>query len=150
MKFMQRNQDHKNIEHEDEDHHRRKVDDTHWVLDLPEVHAKQNLFVMEPSYVVCEDLKFGRLSFKGFNPHIEKLMQSFETEQELAQAEEREKQIAVSDEEMVERYDTLVGTIGKKFSKKKRHSQTDEEVKTKKKKRRGFLKPDEFLAPMDN
>jgi len=28
-------------------------------------------FTVEPSFVVCENLKFGRRSFKGFNPEIE-------------------------------------------------------------------------------
>ncbi|XP_070574049.1 M-phase phosphoprotein 6-like [Ptychodera flava] len=138
MKFMQRNKDATNVEEEQEQ--QRRIDDSHWVLDLPELQAKQTKFTIEPSYVTCEDLKYGRMSFKGFNPAIEKLMKQQDTEQELNLAEEREKKVAVSDEEMAERYDSLVGTIGKKFT-KKRHRSSQEEENGGKKKKKAFLKP---------
>lgn len=35
-------------------------------------------FIIEPSYVACESLSFGRMSFKGANPEIEKLMRRFQ------------------------------------------------------------------------
>jgi M-phase phosphoprotein-6 len=32
---------------------------------------------MESSYSACENLSFGRMSFKGANPEIEKIMRRF-------------------------------------------------------------------------
>ncbi|XP_006814109.1 M-phase phosphoprotein 6-like [Saccoglossus kowalevskii] len=139
MKFMQRRQDNEN-KVEFEESQQRRIDETHWVIDVPELTAKQNRYSLEPSHIACECLKFGRMSFKGFNPAIEKIMKTYDTEQELELAEEREKEIAVSDDEMAKRYDSLIGTVGKKFVKKRHRSSADNEVEAKKSKL-GFLKP---------
>lgn len=31
----------------------------------------RNLIIEERSFIPCEDLKYGRLSFRGFNPEVE-------------------------------------------------------------------------------
>lgn len=33
--------------------------------------SSRNLIIEEKSFVPCEDLKYGRISFKGFNPEVE-------------------------------------------------------------------------------
>ena len=37
----------------------------------------RNLIIEEKSFVPCEDLKYGRISFKGFNPEVEVCFDSF-------------------------------------------------------------------------
>ncbi|XP_028050390.1 M-phase phosphoprotein 6 [Monomorium pharaonis] len=54
-------------------------------------------FFMEPSYVFCEKLIDGRLSFQGMNPAIEKLM---ETKENAKRTKEEVKEVDVSDEQM--------------------------------------------------
>ena len=90
---------------------------------------------MEPSYVPCENLIVGRLSFKGMNPEIERIL---ELEEEAERAANRPvvNEADVSDIEMANRYNSLVGTISKKFSTKvERRTMPDQESKPK------FLKP---------
>ncbi|PSN52560.1 M-phase phosphoprotein 6 [Blattella germanica] len=80
-------------------------------------------YVIEPSYVPCENLIVGRMSFHGMNPEIERLMESEETKPVRKQAEEAD----VSEQEMAKRYNVLVGTMGNKFSTKK-ESRTKMEI----------------------
>lgn len=80
-----------------EEDERRIISDEHWYLDLPELCTKEyvsvlmhacrsanahcadgdlcsfirTLLVEEESFVPCEDLQFGRISFRGFNPAVE-------------------------------------------------------------------------------
>lgn len=96
---------------------------------------------MESSYVFCEQLVDGRLSYRGMNPEIEKLM---EQENNLKNfKEEVKRETEVSDEQMAKRFkSSQVKTMGKKFlTKKNRHlrfqSDDEDEVKSK----NGFLKP---------
>ncbi|XP_074645357.1 M-phase phosphoprotein 6-like [Tubulanus polymorphus] len=159
MKFMRRTAVKQEMD-ENELEKKRIIDDEHWVLDIPEQKQAVSKYIMEPSNVVVEGLpQFGRLSFKGFNPEIEKLMTEEEFEAKLNASEEREKLTAVDDEEMVERFENIVGTIAKKFTKKRNRtkgtesSQPDSESpqptatkrvkkETSKTKTRKFLKPD--------
>ncbi|KAG8034370.1 hypothetical protein G9C98_007446 [Cotesia typhae] len=98
-------------------------------------------YIMESSYVLCEQLVDGRLSYRGMNPEIEKLM---EQENNLKNfKEEVKRETEVSDEQMAKRFkSSQVKTMGKKFlTKKNRHlrfqSDDEDEVKSK----NGFLKP---------
>uniref|UniRef100_A0A3Q1G947 M-phase phosphoprotein 6 n=2 Tax=Pomacentridae TaxID=30863 RepID=A0A3Q1G947_9TELE len=70
MKFMQRGLDAETKKQLEEDE-KRIISDEHWFLDLPELRARENLIIEEKSFVPCEDLRFGRISFKGFNPEVE-------------------------------------------------------------------------------
>ncbi|KAG3277639.1 MPHOSPH6-like, partial [Ictidomys tridecemlineatus] len=89
---------------------------------------KENVIIEEQSFLLCEDLI-------GFNPEVEKLMLQMNAKNKAEDEDEDEiVEIDVSDEEMARRYETLVGTIGKKFAKKRDHIQP---VKAKKM----FLKP---------
>ncbi|XP_028285730.1 M-phase phosphoprotein 6 [Parambassis ranga] len=143
MKFMQRGLDaetKKQLEEEE----RRIISDEHWYLDLPELTATETLIIEEKSFVPCEDLKYGRLSFKGFNPEVEKLMVLMNPKEEEDDEEEEQScmQTDVTDEEMALRYESLVGSMKKKFAKKRERAALDEDVnhnivETK----RVFLKP---------
>ncbi|XP_046549435.1 M-phase phosphoprotein 6-like [Haliotis rubra] len=142
MKFMQRSV--LRIEKEqNEEENNRAIDDEHWVMDVPPLPKKQSRYDIQPSYVVCENLCYGRMSFKGFNPDVEKLMAIHNTQMELDAAEEREKETHVSEDEMAERYKSLVGIIAKKFKKKRKQKEAvDEEAgPSPEKKGRQFQKP---------
>ncbi|XP_029909358.1 M-phase phosphoprotein 6 [Myripristis murdjan] len=150
MKFMQRGLDaetRKQLEEEE----KRIISDEHWYLDLPELKAKENLIIEERSFVPCEDLKYGRMSFKGFNPEVEKLMVLMNGKDEAEEAEEEDlstMQTDVTDEEMARRYESLVGSMKRKFAKKRERSAMDEEEEedvncnfAETNSKRAFLKP---------
>ncbi|CAM1298172.1 MPHOSPH6 (predicted) [Pycnogonum litorale] len=100
-----------------------------------EMNKSINRFIIEPSIARCLQLNFGRMSFKGMNPEIEKIMSSKE-----AKFDEKDRKMSgISDKEMAERYSTLVGTMGKKFSSKRQH--TNENLKDNKKLKKNFIKP---------
>ncbi|XP_038561977.1 M-phase phosphoprotein 6 [Micropterus salmoides] len=147
MKFMQRGLDAETKKQLEEDE-KRIISDEHWYLDLPELKAKENLIIEEKSFVPCEDLKYGRISFKGFNPEVEKLMALMNPKDEEEEGEEEEEisrmQTDVTDEEMALRYESLVGSMKKKFAKKRERATIEEDdvnhnVETTTK--RVFLKP---------
>ncbi|XP_033970021.1 M-phase phosphoprotein 6 [Trematomus bernacchii] len=130
MKFMQRGLDAETRKQLEEDE-RRIISDEHWYLDLPELRARENLILEEQSLVSCEDLKYGRFSFKGFNPEVEKLMVTMNPKEEEEERQEEEvshMQTDVTDEEMALRYESLVGSMRKKFTRKK--NQASEEGDT--------------------
>ncbi|XP_069580595.1 M-phase phosphoprotein 6 isoform X2 [Brachyistius frenatus] len=131
-----------------EEDERRIISDEHWYLDLPELKAKENLIIEEKSFVSCEDLKYGRMSFRGFNPEVEKLMALMNPKDEEEEGEEedtRRMQTDVTDEEMALRYESLVDSLRKKFAKKReRASMEDEDVNhnvMETKSKRVFVKP---------
>ncbi|CAK9814760.1 M-phase phosphoprotein 6 [Anthophora quadrimaculata] len=55
-------------------------------------------FIIEPSYVFCEKLIEGRVSFQGMNPEIEKLMEAEENNERIKIEEKMETD--VSDKQM--------------------------------------------------
>ncbi|XP_041852079.1 M-phase phosphoprotein 6 [Melanotaenia boesemani] len=145
MKFMQRGLDAETKKQLEEDE-KKIISDEHWYLDLPELKAKENLIMEEKSFGPCEDLFFGRLSFRGFNPEVEKLMALFNPKAEKEEEEEedvRRMQTDVTDEEMALRYESLVGSMKKKFAKKRERTLiedvNDNETGTERK--RTFVKP---------
>ncbi|KAM9351713.1 M-phase phosphoprotein 6 isoform 2-T2 [Symphorus nematophorus] len=138
MKFMQRGLDAETKKQLEEDE-KRIISDEHWYLDLPELKAKENLIIEEKSFVPCEDLKYGRFSFKGFNPEVE-------DEEDKEEEDISRMQTDVTDEEMALRYESLVGSMKKKFAKKRERAAMEEDenqnvVETKSK--RAFMKPQE-------
>ncbi|XP_061402566.1 M-phase phosphoprotein 6 [Musca vetustissima] len=93
--------------------------------------SKSN-FIMEPSFVHCENLIEGRLSFRGMNPEIERLLELEKAEKEATKRHEQSTD--VSNEEMVKFYhDTKAAGAGRtmenKFNKykkvNKRHANND-------------------------
>ncbi|XP_039987949.1 M-phase phosphoprotein 6 [Xiphias gladius] len=146
MKFMQRGLDAETKKQLEEDE-KRIISDEHWYLDLPELKAKENLIIEERSFVPCEDLKYGRMSFKGFNPDVEKLMALMNPKEEEEKREEAaigRMQTDITDEEMALRYESLVGSMKKKFVKKRERSAMEEDINqnaVETNTKRGFLKP---------
>ncbi len=83
------------------------IDDEHWFINIPDFiksKSKDNV-VVEQSSIVFSGIKFGRMSFNGFNPTIEKLMNPPEPEY-IESDNEKE----IDDEEMAY-------NLNKKFSK---------------------------------
>ncbi|KAF6737020.1 M-phase phosphoprotein 6 [Oryzias melastigma] len=168
MKFMQRGLDAETKKQLEEDE-RRIISDEHWYLDLPELCTKETLLVEEESFVPCEDLQFGRISFRGFNPAVEVrsgacacmcvhvrpgltcLLPSQKLMALLNPKDEDEEEMDVScmqtdvtDEEMALRYESLVGSMKKKFAKKRERAamdQNDINHEMDSEKKRTFLKP---------
>ncbi|KXJ18432.1 M-phase phosphoprotein 6 [Exaiptasia diaphana] len=145
MKFMQRRSE-SNYRKELEEERKRMIDESHWVIQ--KAGSERGQVEIEPSYIKCEQLySNGRMSFKNFNPTVEKLFKEMKALDEEMFSEERERETTVSDEEMARRYDTLVGTIGKKFTSKRNRSSTDDSQDRttspshKKKLKAEFMKP---------
>ncbi|XP_041964857.1 M-phase phosphoprotein 6 [Alosa sapidissima] len=139
MKFMQRSLD-PDAKKQLEEDEKRVISDEHWFLDLPELMANEHVLLMEKSVVSCENLVFGRISLKGFNPEIEKLMtvrsQNVNDEEEMSKMD-----TDITDEEMATRYADLVDSIKKKFAMKRGHSVLEDGVSLEEKTKRAFQKP---------
>ncbi|XP_058463218.1 M-phase phosphoprotein 6 [Malaya genurostris] len=83
-------------------------------------------YIIETSYVPCEDLIEGRVSYGGMNPEIERIIELEKNkdlaaliEKERAEAAERQKMRRdVPDEEMAKFYTSVVKTVKKKFDKR--------------------------------
>ncbi|XP_052400122.1 M-phase phosphoprotein 6 [Carassius gibelio] len=150
MKFMQRGLDAELKKQLDEEE-KRIISDEHWFLDLPELKAKENHIIEERSYAPCEDLVFGRMSFRGFNPEVEKLMLLMNTHQEEEEDDEdgnvSRMETDITDEEMAKRYESMVESMRKKFAKKRNRStvtKSEEDVNcnvVEDQPKRAFLKP---------
>ncbi|KAG8227577.1 hypothetical protein J437_LFUL000677 [Ladona fulva] len=113
MKFMKRSKEKAEKEKEDEE---RQIMFSHEITPG----MKESNYVLEPSFIPCEDLILGRLSYHGFNPVVERMMQErIDEEESKARVEkaaaERRAEKDVSDEEMAWKYGTLSGTISRKF-----------------------------------
>ncbi|XP_057593428.1 M-phase phosphoprotein 6-like [Hippopotamus amphibius kiboko] len=143
MKFMQRGLDletKKQLEEEE----KKIISEEHWYLDLPELKEEESFIMEEQSLLLCEDFLYGRMSFRGFNPEVEKVMLQMNAKNKAEGVEEETVELDVSDEEMARRYETLVGTIGKKFAQKRDHASYEVE--------NGDMKPIKakmFLNPQD-
>uniref|UniRef100_A0A8C3KS75 M-phase phosphoprotein 6 n=1 Tax=Calidris pygmaea TaxID=425635 RepID=A0A8C3KS75_9CHAR len=148
IQFMQRGLDSqtKKLLEEEE---KKIISEEHWYLDLPDLKEKESFIIEERSFMPCEDLLYGRMSFKGFNPEVEKLMIQMNSKCKEEEIEVDDKMEAdVSDEEMARRYETLVGTIGKKFLRKRdqrvlqdEDEDGDSNARPSKKAKKKFLKP---------
>ncbi|XP_010881543.1 M-phase phosphoprotein 6 [Esox lucius] len=143
MKFMQRGLD-ADTKKQLEEEEKRIISDEHWYLDLPELKAKENFIIEESSFGPFEDLKYGRMSFKGFNPEVEKLMIAMNTAKEEEEEEEEEisrMETDITDEDMARRYESLVGSMKKRFAKKRERSALDKKEAVETKPKKAFLKP---------
>lgn len=91
----------------------------HWELDLPPMGKKDNKFETVDGISLCLKLKHGRMSFGGYNKATERLM--YERNQENQSEEEItvDTDASISEDEMAERYSTLIGTVAKRFKSKK-------------------------------
>ncbi|KAL4642215.1 M-phase phosphoprotein 6 [Arapaima gigas] len=146
MKFMQRGLD-AEIKKQLEEEEKKIISDEHWYLDLPDLKAKESFIIEENSFVPCEDLIYGRMSFKGFNPEVEKFIQVLNTMSQKEQEADEDlvrMETDITDEEMANRYNRLVENIRKKFAKKRDRSvlhDEDASETTEKNNKKLFLKP---------
>ncbi|GBM99585.1 hypothetical protein AVEN_167943-1 [Araneus ventricosus] len=110
MKFMKKSKEKSEMEAEEE---KRKIMFESEISD--DLIKGGDLCVMEPSFVPCLQLLSGRFSFKGMNPEIEKLMR----EDEQKDLDKLRKMDGISDQEMAQRYSSMVA-IKKKFTTKRK------------------------------
>ncbi|XP_006620649.2 M-phase phosphoprotein 6, partial [Apis dorsata] len=96
-------------------------------------------FIIEPSYVFCEKLIDGRVSFQGMNPEIEKLMEAEQKNENIKM--EVQKETDISDEQMAKSWKTYrkITKNEHKYEKSlQKHNNNNHEPLPKKPK---FLKP---------
>ncbi|KAE8608738.1 hypothetical protein XENTR_v10011591 [Xenopus tropicalis] len=149
MKFMQRTLDAETKKQLEEDE-KKIISDEHWYLDLPELKEKESYIIEERSFLPCEDFLYGRMSFKGFNTEVEKLMTQLNSRTKTEEiVEEGTMDVDVSDEEMARRYESLVGTIKKKFTKKRNQKELKEEGEDENCNIRSSKVQKVFLKPQD-
>ncbi|XP_072936532.1 M-phase phosphoprotein 6 [Epargyreus clarus] len=80
MKFMKKTKERMEKEYQNLEDHDKLYSET-----LPkEVHHDIDNYITQSSFIYCEDLLEGRISFKGMNPEIERLMAA---EAETAESE---------------------------------------------------------------
>ncbi|KAK9307687.1 hypothetical protein QLX08_002090 [Tetragonisca angustula] len=95
-------------------------------------------FIIEPSYIFCEKLIDGRVSFQGMNPEIERLMEE-EQKNECVKAKEKE-ETDISDEQMAQNWKNYrkMTKTERRYEKSLEKQNNDIEPLSKKPK---FLKP---------
>lgn len=71
-------------------------------------------YIIEPSFIPCENLLEGRFSFRGMNPEIERIL---ELEEQARQAKmDKDVHKDVTDKDMSTYYTNLAQTVAKKFN----------------------------------
>lgn len=91
----------------------------------------ESRFIIETSYMICEDLNEGRFSFLGMNPEIERLME-LEKQAKLAKTDQNVKKDVTDEDMTASYYGNMKRTIEKKFqSKTQRRKMTLPEPKFK-------------------
>ncbi|KAB0354359.1 hypothetical protein FD755_022897 [Muntiacus reevesi] len=135
MKFMQRGLDletKKQLEEEE----KKIISEEHWYLDLPELKEKESFIIEEQSFLLCEDLPYGRMSFRGFNPEAGKLMLQMNAKNKAEEIEEQTVELDVP----------WWGQLGKSLPRKEDHAIYEEDEN-------GDIKPIKakkmFLKPQD-
>ncbi|KAF7997764.1 hypothetical protein HCN44_009162 [Aphidius gifuensis] len=78
-------------------------------------------FIIENSFVYCEGLSEGRLSFQGMNPEIERIIELEENAKRCKEDTSKE-ETEITDEQMAKHYKAShVNTMAKKFAPKRNH-----------------------------
>ncbi|XP_031630463.1 M-phase phosphoprotein 6 [Contarinia nasturtii] len=112
MKFMKRTKE-KVLKEEDDAQSRAMYSNE--ITD--KMRKSESYFVIEPSYVPCENLNDGRFSFRGMNPEIERIL---ELEQNAKQAamDQNVKKDVTDDDMQSAYYGNVKKTIERKFQSK--------------------------------
>lgn len=77
-------------------------------------------YIVESSYVPCENLTEGRFSFRGMNPEIERLLELEELARQAALNKDIKKD--VTDQEMAQQYyGNLANTMAKAYERRGQH-----------------------------
>lgn len=142
MKFMKRTKE--KVEKEDADAEGRAM----YANEITEKMIHGSNFIIEPSYVSCENLISGRLSFRGMNPEIERLMELDKAEKQgkLQETNRSTMEADVNDDEMVEYYSNVVKTMKRKyekFGKKRKADAMSSSFSPASKTKMKFIKPKE-------
>nr|XP_039248018.1 M-phase phosphoprotein 6-like [Styela clava] len=120
MKFMQRGQSEETNKSLQETSGK-IINDEQWEIELPTLSEKCSKYDTIDITELC-DLRYGRMSFQGFNKLTEKMTKYWNNE--AVEDEERKSDEdsigSISDEEMADRFTTLVGTVAKKYLNKKK------------------------------
>lgn len=134
MKFMKRTKDKVEKEHFQEEGE--EYFGSELTSRMKEASGK---FLIEPSYVFCEGLADGRLSFQGMNPTVEKLM---EAKENAKRAKIEVKQEAdISDEQMAVQWKKMRTKFDKvNKNRKAQHIKSNDQDEPLRKKPK-FLKP---------
>ncbi|KAL0128364.1 hypothetical protein PUN28_003567 [Cardiocondyla obscurior] len=132
MKFMKRTKD--KVEKEQFQEEGEEYFDNELTSRMKKATGK---FVMESSYIFCERLNDGRLSFQGMNPAIEKLMEAKENSKRGQ--EEKKEEADVSDEQMTVQWQKMRAKFDTVNRHRKQQHRNDEDGPMRKKPR--FLKP---------
>ncbi|XP_023165495.1 M-phase phosphoprotein 6 [Drosophila hydei] len=116
MKFMQRTK--VKVAKEDDDEQSRALYSNE--LNQKMLNSNSN-YIIEPSYTICAGLIDGRLSFRGMNPELERLMELEQAEKQGNTRPEQPKE--VNDQEMADAYyanqaPAVCKTMNKKFATK--------------------------------
>lgn len=91
------------------------------------LHGNENI-IIEPSYVICEGLiECGRFSFGGMNKDVERIIEQEEQAKRVKKEDEvpqkqKEMKKDVADDEMIQYYNSLMKTVGKKFEIRKQRT----------------------------
>ncbi|XP_014286775.1 M-phase phosphoprotein 6 [Halyomorpha halys] len=123
MKFMQRSK--QRILAEEEADQGRAVHENEITEEMKNA---QNKFIIVPSYVPCQDLIIGRVSYGGMNPEIEKLMAGKEVEP-IPDESNMEKDI--TNWEML-KLSSVAQSMANKFSTKKSRNKAMKRLKNEK------------------
>lgn len=127
MKFMKRTKE--KVQKETDDAKSREMYSNEITAKMK---SSESRYIIESSYIFCEDLNDGRFSFRGMNTDIEKILESEEAAKKGKQDQNVEKD--VTDAEMQNNYYVNTSnTIKRKFqSKSERKKMTLPEPKFKK------------------
>jgi len=142
MKFMKKSA----IETQEliaEEEKNKLIDNEHWYLKpCKSDEEKQNKITVEKSYSIFNSTIFGRLSFQGFNPEIEKIMET-----NLNGGEKKEEEIiSAEDKEFAEYYKNNYHRTTNKKRKNKNNLKNLEntikkDISLKQLKKKNFIKP---------
>lgn len=136
MKFMKKSKEKEQKDQEEEEHRCLYGGDT-----IDTIKKEGSRYIINESYASCLGLLPPRMSFMGRNPEIERLMQQNNGKETTSC-----KMPGIQDEEMAERYSTLVGTVAKKFEKRKQHTFSSPEPSRKRNRPKQFQKPSDDWA----
>ena len=102
MKFMQRTK--ANVERELNERNDNKLVGQ----ELLEICRKEgDRYMTTNSFLFCENLRYGRMSYKGMNPEIERLMESKEAKHKRQLDDQSSNEMEISNKEMAKVYKKL-------------------------------------------
>jgi len=127
MKFMKKTaaEEQEELAIEEQKH---LIDGEHWYYDTEQktyAISKIGAVIIEASYTVFENIGFGRFSFNGFNPQIEKI-------NKIDEKEENENDTEINDSDMATYFNqnSLNETLAKRFAKVQKKEPKQKKNKT--------------------